>query len=58
MVFMLNLKVLKIKQELPDAYKGFIDMHSKSLDTAKSQLKKDINFYSLKTGNKENIIKY
>ena len=50
-------KILKIKKELPAAYKGFIDIHIKSLDAAKSQLKKDINFYSLKSGTKESITK-
>lgn len=50
-------QLVKTKEELPAEYKGFVDEHIKSLDIAKSQLQKDINFYSLQSGTEDNVIK-
>lgn len=50
-------QLMKNQASLPAEYKGFIDEHLKSLEKANSDLKHDINFYSMQSGNPENVIK-
>lgn len=51
-------QLINTKAQLPDAYKGFIDEDLSILENVYNQLKSfDVNFYSLKSGSAENIIK-
>lgn len=51
-------KLLETKGKLSVEYKGFIDEDLAILDKVYNEIKKfDVNFYSLKSGNKEMILK-
>ena len=50
-------QLIEIKEKLPAEYKSFIDVHLKSLKKVNSDLQKDIDYYSFKSGNQDDIIK-